>query len=395
MCLCLLACAGGPVSAQTAPFQTSIDATWQTALRLAQSGQDAQALPLMERLVSAAPRNKQFRFELALILYRLGRDGRARYHLGQVRGAALTDAEARLVNQVLAKIQERKVWSGHFSFNIRPETNGTKQTEDRILVIGGFPLTLNDTAIGKPTVSTIVSTGFGYAPTLRPGLKAEFSLHSYLKYNTEVALRDYQLTGRAGLAFSPDATRHWAGGLSLNTRRAADVPYSETAGLYLSHARQVSRRGTLRFGAEISRTFRRAGRTDIDRGYASVSYSHAVGGHAQISTTGFIERNLTDERGLDGLRRGISIGGLYAFNGGLITKLSLRLEDDERTGVNPVFGVARKDKKTVLDLRIYHRDFRVGQFAPQIQLGIERNRSNIPLADYTNRYFSLGLTRKF
>ena len=75
--------------------------------------------------------------------------------------------------------------------------------------------------------------------------------------------------------------------------------------------------------------------------------------------------------------------------------MSLRLEDDERTGVNPVFGVARKDKKTVLDLRIYHRDFRVGQFAPQIQFGIERNRSNIPLADYTNRYFSLGLTRKF
>jgi hypothetical protein len=71
------------------------------------------------------------------------------------------------------------------------------------------------------------------------------------------------------------------------------------------------------------------------------------------------------------------------------------VQTDDRRGVEPVFGVTRKDRKTSLDLTIYHRDFRVGIFAPTLVIGVENNRSNVPLAAYKNRYISLGLTREF
>ncbi|MFC6762201.1 tetratricopeptide repeat protein [Sulfitobacter porphyrae] len=239
--------------------QQSPDETWLAAVRLVQAGQHAQALPLVERLVSAQPRNKKYRFELALALFRLGRDGRAKFHLEQLRGANLTPQERQIVTRMIGAIEARQVWSGYFSFNLRPESNGTKQTEDRVLVIGGLPLTLDDTAIGKATVSTIVTTGFSYGPSIGEGLKARFSLDAYLKYNPEVALRDYQVTGRAGLAFTTPQGRYWDGGILMGTRRSADRPYSETFGLYLNYARRIGNAGTLRLGASCRGPFASAG----------------------------------------------------------------------------------------------------------------------------------------
>lgn len=390
LCAFCLLLGGAPAQAQQ-----SLDETWLAAVRLVQAGHHEQALPLVERLVSAQPRNKKYRFELALALFRLGRDGRAKFHLEQLRGADLTHQERQVVTRMIGAIEARQVWSGYFSFNLRPESNGTKQTEDRVLVIGGLPLTLDETAIGKATVSTIVTTGFSYGPTIREGLKARFSLDAYLKFNPEVALRDYQLTGRAGLAFTTPQGRYWDGGILMGTRRSADRPYSETFGLYLNHARRIGKAGTLRLGGEVSRAFRRRGLADIDRAFLSVGYAHAIGGNAQLSFTGYLEHNDSDQLTTDGVRRGLSVSGLYAFDGGLMTSLTLRGETDDRTGVSRLFGAARSDRKIAVDLRVYHRDFRIGSFAPEVQFGIERNRSNIPLADYTNRYFSLGLTHRF
>ncbi|WP_172975954.1 surface lipoprotein assembly modifier [Sulfitobacter sp. THAF37] len=387
--LCLLL-AGAPLRAQQ-----SLEDTWLTAVGFVQAGEPGRALPLIERLVSARPRNKKYRFELALALFRLGRDGRAKFHLEQLRGADLTPQERQVINRMIGAIDARRVWSGYFGLNIRPESNGTKQTEDRVLVIGGLPLTLDETAIGKATVSTIVTTGLTFAPEIGEGMKARLSLDAYLKHNSEVALRDYILTGRTGLSYTTPQQRYWDGGLLLGTRRAADRPYSETVGLYLNHARRVGNAGTLRLGGEVSRTFRRRGLADIDRMFLSVGYTHAVGGNAQLSFTGFVERNDSAQLTTDGLRRGLNLSGLYAFDGGLMTSLTLRGEMDDRTGVSRLFGAARSDRKLAADLRVYHRDFRIGSFAPEIQFGIERNRSNIPLADYTNRYLSIGLTRKF
>jgi hypothetical protein len=385
----------GPAPAQVLPQVSTEAQTWQSAQALIKAGRDREALPLVERLVSAHPRHKGYRFELAVLLSRLGLDGRARHHLEQVRGAGLNPAETQMVDRVVAQIDARKVWSGYFNLSIRPESNGARQTQDQVVVIGGIPFTLSDTAIGKPTVSTIVTTGLAYSPTIGAGLKAQFSLSAYLRYNEEVALRDYHLTGRAGLSFSPDARRNWSGGVLLGTRRAADRPYSETFGFYAGHARRVGKAGTFSVNTEVSRAFRRGNAPDTDRQVISLSYSHAIGGNALLTFSGYLDHSDTAQRTLAGVRKGVSISGLYAFEGGLVAGLTLRGDMDDRDGIEPLFGRSRNDHKLSLEARLYHREFTLGSFAPEVQFGIERNRSNIPLADYTNRYISLGLTRKF
>lgn len=392
-CLCLTLVFGGGAVAVAAAQDA--DAHYVTARRLMEQGAYAEALPLIEALVSEDPSNKIYRFRLALVLAELRRDLRATFHLEQLRGADLNSEERVLVGQVLNKIATRKVWGVHFSFNLKPESNGVKQTETRQLVVGGLPVVLNDTAIGKPTVSGIVNTGFSYTPTIAPGLKAQFSLGAYLKHNDDVSLRDHQITARAGLLTQDPSGSFWSGGMLVGARRVADAPYSQTLGLYGTHGAGVGQAGFYRLGAEVSRDHLRDGRPDQERVFLTGSYAHAIGTNAQISFGGFLERNLSNTKSLDGLRAGLNLTGLYAFKGGLITGLTLRGEVDDRNGVNAAFGVVRSDRKLAVELAVYHRDFRIGVFAPQVKLGVERNRSNIALADYTNRYLSFGFTRNF
>jgi hypothetical protein len=368
---------------------------WPTALQLSKSGANGQALPLLEKLVSAYPKNKEYRFQLAITLFRMERDLRAKYHFEQVLGTDLTPSERDLVNRLIKTIDARKTWSGYLSFSIQPESNGTKQTDGRLIVVGGIPLTLDDTAIGKPTVSALINMGGVYSPTIKPDWKAQFALNAQIKHSNEVALRDYQLIGKAGLSFSPNALKTWSGGLSLSTRHSGGAAYSETVGLYASHARRIGKADTLQFSTEVSRAFRRNGRADIDRVYASFAYGRAINGNASVFASTFVELNNTAQLSSDGTRLGLSIGGTYAFKGGLSASLVLHGQTDKRTGVSQLFGVARSDSKLAVDLSIHHRDFRIGSFAPQIKFGFERNQSNIPLADYVNQTVSVGFTRSF
>ncbi len=389
MCLCLLTLGGG---AHALPSEEEL---WQNAARLVSAQSYEGALPLLEKLVSLNPRNKHYRFNLALALFHIKKDGRARYHLEQVRGTGLEENERVLVNNVLAQIDSRKTWSGYFSLNVRPETNGTKQTEADTIAVGGLPFTLSDTAIGKPTTSAVISTGFTYAPSITETAKFELSLGALLKHNSDVSLRDYQITARAGVGFAPVPSQYWSGGLSFGKRRVADRAYSDTGGLYINHARRVGKAGLIRFGGDVSRAFRTYGRVPVDRTFAYLGYTHSIGGNVQLSFSAFGEVNDTEQLSLKGFRRGISATGRYAFKGGIVTSLTLGFEADDRDGLNQIFGVRRQDRKKSIEVKVHHRDFRIGAFAPELQFGLERNKSNIPLADYTNRFLSVGLTRKF
>lgn len=387
LCLTLVS---APLQAQENP-----GTAWQTALQLSKSGALTQALPLLEQLVSAAPKNKHYRFELALILFRLEKDVRARFHLERLLGTKLTAQERQMVHRVIATIDKRRLWSAYFSFNLKPETNGTKQTQGSEVVLGGYALALDDTAIGKATTSAIITTGITYAPKINDRVKAQLSLGAYLKHSNEKSLRDYQLLARAGLSFAPDPLRYWDAGVSVATRNAAGAHHSDTFGIYGNHARRIGQAGTLRFGAQMTRAWGRGGVADIDRSFLHASYSYAIGGNASVTAGGFFERNASEQGHVDGQRKGFSVSGAYVFDGGLSTSLTLRSEFDTRTGINQVFGVAREDRKLAAELTVHHRDFRIGSFAPQITFGFERNRSNIPLADFTNRSVSFSLTRKF
>lgn len=368
---------------------------WPQAMLLMQAGQTEAALPLLERLVSQEPANKEYRFELALALFRLGHDFRAKWHLDQVRGAGLTGAEARMVEHYRDQIDARRIWSGYVGLRLRPESNAGRQTTDSTVTVGGLNFALNPAARGRPGTSTIATAGIGFHPSLAARTKGVLRLDGWLRHNRDRSLRDYHLVGRAGLEFGPDLRHRIAGGVLVGHRWVGDRAYSSSGGAWMDYSVLVGQAGRLDLGTEAARTDTTGGIPDSRRYFLSASYSHAVSGSAQISAGGFLERSESRQGNLAGDRQGLSLSGLYMFRGGLITGLRLATQTDRRDGPEPVFGLARRDRNVSLDLSLLHRDFRIGAFAPELLIGIERNHSNIPLADFENKYLSIGLSRSF
>lgn len=368
---------------------------WPRAMELMNAGQSEAALPYLERLVSAHPGDKNYRFELALALFRLGRDFRAKWHLDQVRGAGLTAAEARLVEQFLDKIEARRVWSGSFGFALKPESNASRQTGNTHVNVGGLNFALTPGSRAKPGTSVIAHGGLSYSPRISERMKGVFGLNAYLRHNKDSGLRDYQLTARSGLEYLPTTRSRISGGTFLGYRWIADAPYSYSGGIWASYSALIGTRGRLDLGGETGRTRYEVALPDGRQHQLTASYSHAIGGKTRLGITGFWENTENALGNLAGTRKAVSVSGLYAWDGGLMTSLRLGHLTDKRRGPEPIFGVKRHDRNTSLDLTLYHRDFRIGNFAPELVLGVERNRSNIPLADYRNRYLSFGLTRNF
>ena len=385
----------GLILAQPLPALAQRVDDWALAVQMMQAQQPAAALPLLERLVSANPQNKEYRFELAYALFQLGKDFRARWHLEQVRGADLTPQETQLVGRFLAEIAARAVWAGSFSIALKPETNASRKTDVGSVNIGGLDFTLTPNAKAKPGVSLVVTTGLGYSPRLTDRVKASFSLLTHLKYNKDQSLRDYILVAREGLQFLPDPRSSISGGIQQGYRWVGDEPYSSSLGIWADYTQLVGARGRLDFGVDLSHTQHKVALPDSRRKLVSASFSYAVTGNAKVTLSGFLENTKGSRPNLVGKRSAITVSGVYAWNGGLMTSAKVTYQTDRRRGPEPFFGVTRKDESTALELSVYHRSFQIKSFAPTFNVGIEKNQSNIPLARYDNKYITLGLTRNF
>ena len=368
---------------------------WPRALELMAAGQVEAALPLLERLVSDNPNDKNYRYELAVALFRLKKYFRAKWQLEQVRGARLTPEETQMVENFLAQIAAQSEWSGSFEISIRPQSNVSQKTDVETIDIGGLDFTLNPDARAEPGVSLQVTAGLRYTPRITEKWGAVFSLTTQLSHNKTVSLRDYQVFARAGLQYGADARSMTSGGVVQGRRWVGDVVYSHTSGLWIEHARLVGPRGRLDFGGSLGWTRHDVSLPNSRRALLSASYSHAITNNASVTVAGYYERNLGNLPHLSGTRSGLSISGLYAWRGGLMTSLDLSQHADIRNGVEPLFGLRREDSRTALSATIYHRDLRIGSFAPMLVMGVEKNRSSIPLARYDNHFLSIGLTRNF
>jgi len=384
----------GVLVAQPDPAAAQTQA-WPRAMELMTAGEPEAALPLLESLVSQDPNNKRYRFELALALFHLDKFMRSKWHLEQVRGADLTPPEAKLVERLLAEIGARSVWSGSMTIALRPETNASRKTAIDTINIGGLNFQLTPDSKAKPGVSLVTTTGLTYSPKITQRLKASFGMFTNLRFNEDKDLRDYQIFLRQGLSYFPDTRSRFAGGLQQGYRWVGDRGYSSSLGVWAEHSKLIGPRGRLDFGLDLSETQYRVGLPDSQRGLITAGYSHAVTGNATIGITGFIEKTQGSRPDLVGNRAGISITGLYGWEGGLMTSLRFSHRTDKRDGPETLFGITRNDQNTAIEANIYHRDFRIMSFAPTLALGFERNQSNVSLARYDNSYVSIGLTHDF
>jgi hypothetical protein len=392
--LCILVLGLGLLCARPTTAIASTD-TWPRALALMAEEQFAAALPLLERLVSEYPNNKNFRFELAVALFHLERDFRAKWHLEQARGARLTAAEARVVERFLAQIAARSDWTASFTIALKPESNASQKTSAETVSLGGLDFTLLPDARAAPGTSVLVTAGLEYSPRITESWKARFSLNTHLRYNERDSLRDYQLTGRAGLQYTPHARSATSGGIQYGHRWVGDTPYSRTNGVWAEHARLIGARGQLHVGLDLGRIHSDVALPRGRRDLLTASYAHIVSSNARVTLSGYFEHTSGSLPNLVGTKKGLNVAVLYAWQGGLMTSLQLGQHFDDRAGPEPLFGMTREDTRTSLSATIYHRDLSLSGFAPTLVLGIEENRSNIPLARYDNQFLSIGLTRNF
>ncbi|MEP5153535.1 surface lipoprotein assembly modifier [Planktotalea sp.] len=382
-----------PVAAQDEQYRSDQE-LWDAALSAVKDGDFQRALAPLEILVNRDPDNIDYRFELALALSKVDNYARAKHHLTQLRSTQLSYGARQAVNSVLAEIDDSNPLTGYLSFSLLPESNVNRQTDNETIIIGGLPFRLNTTR--QPGVSLQANAGIAYSAKLDDRLTARFRLDLSGKFNKAIAYRDIAAIARTGLSFTNKTQSTYEGGLIFGQRWSAAKSYSQTTGLYFDHGRPSGARGYFNLNTKLTKTKHISGAPDHDIGFVQLSYTHGISANAQITASAFHQIAKSTDLTAAGQTTGVSVSGTYAFRGGLITGLTLSHSVDEREGFSPFFfKEPRKDRKTRLDISIHHRNIRIGAFAPQLLMGLERNQSNNVLADYTNKYVSFGLTRNF
>jgi len=384
----------GPAMAQQET--AALDGLWASARTAVVDGDLATAVPLLEELVAAAPRNIHYRFELALALYRQGKRERAAFHVAQLRGAALSPTERLAVDQLDREIENGTDWTGYLNFAIEPQSNTTCQTQDETLNIGGFDFVLNEDALGESGILFRLQMGAAYRPLLGETWRGDFAIDLETVRGPRTALYEDHATLTIGVR--PDLTKGRFASAGLRTARHSygTGVVNRSQAIYATYGWRPHPAGQIKLGWTGRRLqYDDPLRPDTKEVGVTLSYAHAIGGNARLESTIFRTNYISDAAQDRGRRYGASLSGLYAFDGGLIGGLTLRYSDDRRDGIVPLFGVERHERKESIEARLHHAKFQIFGFAPQLKVGYERNRSSVPLTDYDNRYATIAFSRQF
>lgn len=362
-----------------------------------QAGDTAAAVPLFDRLVSAAPQDTRFRLELARALIRAGDRDRARFHLMQARGSAtLSAAERAALDRILAQIEGGKGYEAWARLAIVPESNPGQRTGADTVTIGGLEWTLNPASKAAPGTGLHLAAGGALLPRIGPGLRLRFGGSVDARLFRDKAINDVIVRGEFGLQGSGAVGGSWALYASVQDRRIGGAAYGRAAGLHASWSRLLGRTAQLRLRLDLEDwRFAAAPAQDGLRSGLSVAWAQALRPDLLLRGTVFANHIAARAGWEAGHGAGLSLGVLKAFEGGLMVGLDATLSHQRRDGPHPLFGTQRRDRRASLSARIMHRTVTVRGFAPVLELGIDRQHSTIPLHDFRNARLSLGFSREF
>lgn len=361
------------------------------------AGQPQAAVPLFDGLVSAAPQDTRFRLELARALIRVGDRDRARFHLMQARGSAdLSAADRAALDRILAQIEGGKGYEAWARFAIVPQSNPGQRTDADTISIGGLQWALNPGAKAAPGTGLQLAAGGALLPRLGPGLRLRIGGSVDARLFSDSALNDIITRGELGVQGLTARGVSWALFGSVQDRRIGGAAYGRATGLHASWARLIGRSAQLRLRADLE-DWRFVGGAAQDgvRGGLSASWAQTVRPDLLVRATVFVNHVNARAPWETGRGAGLSLGVLKAFEGGLMVSLDATVSRQSREAPHPTFGTVRRDRRGVLNARIMHRTFALHGFAPVLELGLDRQKSTIPLYDFRNARLSIGLSREF
>lgn len=367
---------------------------WALAIANMRLGQPAGALPHLERLVALAPRQTDYRLELAAALGQLGQNERALYHIEIARASGLPAPIDQRVADFAQRLENPRIVRGYISFAIAPESNPVKRTRATEVMLFGLPFQINPETRASAATGLEIHGGVSVLPPLTPALRGQLGLDLHLLFYNGRAPDDYYARLFAGLIHGRVETGQSRAQV-FATRRAFDKEfYSRSIGLILGHTRRVSpatrldgsvthERLTYRFGATKQRNLLR-GRV-----------THVINPQLDLSFGARVEQRRSERDSLAGRLMGVTLGGQARFIGGTQLGLTLDYERNRFPGEVPLFFVTRRDNKLSARVDIAHSQWNWGGFAPVLRLSYERQNSTVVINEFRNIGASIGVTRQF
>jgi outer membrane protein len=366
------------------------------AFRLVQGNRPRAAIPHLERLVSRFPSDPRPRLGLALALFEIEDDVRARFHFERVLAAALPEPIIERVERHLEAIDARRAWQGNLIVNLAPESNAARRTDARTISIGGARFRLDPDARAKPATGLHLAGGVVHLAPLARDLRLHLGLAGNGRLYRDDDLNDVALRAELGLLMLRDRGAEWSGGISLQRRWAGGGGFYRAPGIYAGHGLRLDpvTRASVRGEVEYVEHDELPG-LDGPRLRLGASLFRAQTPRLTLRARAFATRTdarLGYESGTEG---GFSLGASYALTGGLVPSVDLAYANALRDARSPLFPERRREERFEIAVSVLHRSLQYRGFAPQVGIAHEMRRSNIVLYDYDTTRLLFGVSRQF
>lgn len=389
-----------PVMAQQAAERSAVIANlmqdFTRARDMVIAGRAAEAVPILDRLVSVAPETPLFRFVLAEALLQVGQRDRARFHFEALRGARLSPADRAHVTARLEALATARRWSAYLSFGLVPQTNIGKRTGDDIVTIGGISFKLTPGSVAQSGTGLSYSAGLSRQWTPGPGMAAQAGLQASGFVYGDRQFNDMRL--RAFATLRRQVRPNLVGELGLNQtqRYLGNRVFSHGPGVWLGAETRVSAATLLTARLQADHLTHPTAR-GLDGPRHGLSFGVRHQASPALAFTAQLAVDRTDARLASEAGRGasLSLGVRRSFAGGLMVGMDVTARRDLRDAQDPLFGVRRADTTTAVALRLNHREVRFMDFVPTLELRHERRASTVSLARFENTSFGVFLSRDF
>lgn len=86
---------------------------------------------------------------------------------------------------------------------------------------------------------------------------------------------------------------------------------------------------------------------------------------------------------------------VHEWQGGIISGIQLQRSSSSYRGVDPFFGIMRRDNEQRIELDLLNRNWQLYGFSPRVLLGSIEHVSNMTLYAFRRNYVRLGVSREF
>lgn len=376
---------------------SSTDALFLMGEMNSRQGKFAQAIPYYRKILVDHPDVVRVRLDLARALFETGEDDQAEYnfHLALAEGD-LPDTVIDHIERYLAIIRSRKHFVWDINVGLAPDTNINTAAAANHVTIFGLPFTLSPQARQQSGVGLTVTLDGEYRVDLTPDVRWRTGALLYrLEYPNNSIFDDMQARVYGGpqwLFAQGDVSVLGVGA----ERWYGNEPYSVSAGGRLEGQYWLTKQLLWSSYLEgLSASYHM--QTFLDGYYLD----HGDFLSYYIDPTSFVRGQVgigyqtAEAKAFENWYWRLGFAYQREFAWGITANVSPEVRWWYYQGVDPLFGVRRRDRQYFVKLSVYKRDFTIFGFSPVLSYSYTTNESNDPLFKYNRNQFEIGLTRQF